>query len=35
MLEAVLLGSGMLMVFAMVFDLHWPAPERSDAPFEC
>jgi hypothetical protein len=35
MLEAVLLGVGMLMVFGMVFDIHWPLPERPDAPFEC
>jgi hypothetical protein len=31
MLEAMLLGAGALMVFGMVFDIHWPFPERPDA----
>lgn len=35
MLEAMLLGVGMFMVFGLVFDIHWPLRQQPDAPFDC
>jgi hypothetical protein len=30
-MEAVLVTFGVLLVFSIVFDLHWPVPERDPA----